>query len=159
MRRVIRGECLKFAETVQDAFPMMAQMDVPRCLADMKVLHRDKQREWAHRSRGPLRLAAGLYHLPQAAGLIAESYGPEGKVHTVLCLTAHLLARLPEAAERIWVPDGEPDLRTWSPLLGMHFVHAALSWAEAAQDREMGWETYPGGGNPRRPSPATDDAP
>ena len=140
MKKQLGQEAIRVGQRFRKALPLMAAMDVPRCLEEMKSLDPDRQREWAMRSRCPMRVALGLYQLhPEGIRLAFE---PDAETHTVLCLVADLLDRLPEAATR-HVPkvrDADPD--RLDPTLALHMMHAALYRAESEQDRAMGWRPF-----------------
>jgi hypothetical protein len=138
-------DCVRaFADGLREMLPLMAQLDVERCLAEVRGMPVLKRVEWCLRARCPLRLCVGVgSKLEMAPGIFA----PDEACHTVLCLTSDLLARLPGAVHKLPLPDapGAALGIASHPLQRMKVVHMALYRAELDQDYDLGLALAPGG--------------
>ncbi len=129
---------LEFVQSIQSAFPLMRQLDVPRCLADLASMEPEDKRQWVLKARPPLRMCVGLFAQRQEReSMYPQVFGSEATAHTVLCLVADLLARLPQALPKSLRSSTDPVAVT-DHLSAMLLIHAAMYQAEARQDKHLG---------------------
>lgn len=141
MSQAFRGVVEDFRQSVEEAFPLIRQLDIQRCLAEVKGMTPEKKKEWALRSRTALRTCVGIVsHREQRRSLYPSVFGTDAAVHTVLCLTADLLSRMPAALMRAPLPDapGLERVAVVDSRLEMHLIHVAMYQAEAEQNRDLG---------------------